>query len=283
MWATDALFRSLLVADYSPLFIVWTSHVICLVVTANIVMRHRAQLSALGSRDWLIVTYVACAGGAVAMVCFTQAFATASNYTVPILIQKLQPVIALALAVLFLRERPHAKFFAFAAIALVGAYLVSFGLTIVDVSATDLEAILYALAAAAIWGSTTVAGRHLSGRLSPHVLTSLRYVIATVFLTLWCGITGDLAEVGAPAFAEDLFVFVPMALGPGLIALFIYYFGLRQSTAASATFAELAFPIGAIAVNWAFLDAELTGVQIIGAALLLGSVTLMSGSVDTAG
>src|SRR5690606_10834118 len=91
----------------------------------------------------------------------------------------------------------------------------------------------------------------------------------------WCLLAGYTDHLGTESFHADLRIFVPMALGPGLLALFIYYFGLKRATAAAATFAELAFPVGAIVVNWIFLDSVLSLAQIVGAALLLGCVSLM--------
>jgi drug/metabolite transporter (DMT)-like permease len=276
------LFRAQLIAAYNPLFIVWTSHLICLTVTASIVWRHRTQIKKLTIKEWYVVVYLACAGGAIAMVLFTTAFAKTSNFTVPILIQKLQPLVALLLARWLLGEKPSKAFYPFAAFALFGAYLVSFELEAVRIGHEDTEAILYALAAAAIWGSTTVAGRYLSTNLNSHVLTSLRYVVATIFLTGWCAWEGSITAITQPHIMQDLLVFIPMALGPGLIALFIYYFGLRRATAASATFAELAFPVGTIVFNWIFLDVALAPLQILGALILLTCITQMGGIGDGA-
>lgn len=281
LWATDAMFRAELVGTYSPLSIVWTSHLICLVVTLPIVWRYRQQMQQLSWRSILLILYIACAGGALAMVLFTEAFSRTSNYTIPILIQKLQPLMALLLARIALGERPGPYFYLYAIGALFGAYLVSFewNWTMGALQAGDPAAILYALAAAALWGSTTVAGRRLSGDLSSYVLTALRYVTATIFLTGWCLLVGETEHLESAAFAADLKVFIPMALGPGLFGLFIYYYGLKRTSAATATFCELAFPIGAIIVNWVFLDTALSWLQIGGAALLLICVTRMGPTV----
>src|SRR5690606_34178063 len=155
-------------------------------------------------------------------------------------------LMALALARLFLGERPRKNFYIYAGGALAGAYVVSFGFSWVGsgVLPEDKEAIIYALVAAAIWGSTTVAGRRLSTRLLWQLLTSMRYIFAAFFLSLWVFVK-NLAQEAMftpsmwPAFFDDLVIFIPMALGPGLLALFLYYYGLERTTAAGATFAEL--------------------------------------------
>ena len=62
----------------------------------------------------------------------------------------------------------------------------------------------------------------------------------------------------------------------GIIPLSLYYFGLRWSRASVGGIAELAFPILAIFVNDFFLGFGLTLIQIIGAIILFGVVSLMS-------
>jgi drug/metabolite transporter (DMT)-like permease len=56
------------------------------------------------------------------------------------------------------------------------------------------------------------------------------------------------------------------------VALFIYYKGLENTSASVATLAELGFPMAAIFVNWIFLDATLSAVQLLGVAILLSGV-----------
>jgi drug/metabolite transporter (DMT)-like permease len=67
-----------------------------------------------------------------------------------------------------------------------------------------------------------------------------------------------------------------MALLPGLVALVLYYKGLRNITASLASIGELAFPLTAVVTNWFFLDAHLALSQFLGAALLVASVTAVT-------
>lgn len=67
-----------------------------------------------------------------------------------------------------------------------------------------------------------------------------------------------------------------MAWGPGYLALVVYYKGLEGTQASVATLCELAFPVGAVLINWVFLDSPLSLQQILGAVLLVGSVTWLS-------
>ena len=62
-----------------------------------------------------------------------------------------------------------------------------------------------------------------------------------------------------------------MVLISGLFAMFLYYQGLKKVTAKNATLAEMSFPFFAIIVNWIFLDASLSLIQIAGGILLMVS------------
>lgn len=278
LWATDALFRSQLTHTFSTLFIVTFSHLLCFAVTLPLLLRHRQALKSLSARDWAGLGFLAGGGSILAMICFTQAFAQTTNYNIPILLQKLQPVVAIALARLVLKEKPSRVFFVCAGLAIFGAYLISFG----DLSAwtavkdARVSTIAYTLAAAAIWGACTVASRFvLSNNHSYVVVTVIRYELATVGLLILSLATGVWDQT-AQLTPEHLKNFALMAFLPGLAALFIYYQGLEKTSASTATICELAFPFGAIFINWIFLDSPLNSLQIAGAVLLTVAVTVIN-------
>ena len=84
---------------------------------------------------------------------------------------------------------------------------------------------------------------------------------------------------GSPLWVPDLqstVSVVGIALVPGLLAMWLYYVGLRRTAASRATLAELAYPLTAAVVGVAFLDAQLIASQWIGAALVVGAVTALS-------
>jgi drug/metabolite transporter (DMT)-like permease len=55
--------------------------------------------------------------------------------------------------------------------------------------------------------------------------------------------------------------------------MFLYYQGLRRIPAMLCTLAEMFFPFMGVIVNWLFLDAILTPLQ------LIGGLVLISGSM----
>ena len=66
---------------------------------------------------------------------------------------------------------------------------------------------------------------------------------------------------------HDEFFIAILALVTGLVAVLLYYYGLRRTTASVASVAELTFPIVAIAVGYLAFDATLTSSQLAGVVL----------------
>ena len=66
-----------------------------------------------------------------------------------------------------------------------------------------------------------------------------------------------------------------MVLVSGLLAMYLYYQGLRKLSARACSLTEMFFPFMAVLVNWLFLGASLSPVQLVGGGiLLLGSLVI---------
>jgi drug/metabolite transporter (DMT)-like permease len=273
LWGTDALWRTeLLKALSSPALVFW-EHVVLVLVTGWLLWRDRRDLATLQPDDWLAVVLVGMGASALATVLFSQAFRLASPTTV-LLLQKTQPLVALSLAAALLREPLPGRFWPLLPVALVGAYLISFGDTgpiasLAAVGDRPLGAAM-ALGAAALWGAGTVLGRRLLARLAFPTLTALRFVVALPALAVATAF-GGWSVPGAAQLPPLLAV----ALIAGLIALLLYYRGLRDTPAAVATLCELSFPVTAILLNTVVLQTPVTPNQLTGIALLWGALALM--------
>jgi drug/metabolite transporter (DMT)-like permease len=285
LWASDAPFRAHLTQTLSSTFIVFAEHgVDCLFALPILILGWR-ELKKLTRREWLAVAVIALGGSALASVLFTQSFHYV-NPSVAIVLQKVQPLIAITLAALFLGEKLHKNFWLWSIVALAGAYLVSFPNLIPQTYAGETfnpntAGALLALGAAFLWGSSTVLGKYVL-RVAPfQILTALRFVLAFIFL--------GFLSVYQHAFptqmsATDwLFIFI-IALASGVFSLFLYYYGLQFTRASIATIAELGFPLAAVFVNAYFIPGAspagslfgLFALQWLGTALLLASLYMLS-------
>jgi DME family drug/metabolite transporter len=274
MWGSDGALRAPLVSHWSPWTIVLYEHVILTALVAPRLIRGAAAIARIPRRAWLAVLGVAWGGSALATLAFTFAFQY-GNPDVVILLQKTQPLWALAAAALALGERPRARLLPVAVAALAGTYLLSFGA--VDPSHAFVgaqgKAALLALLAAALWGSATVLGRSALAHVEPDVLTGLRFTCALPLLAVIAVSQGAL--VPSATTSIDWLRLVLLAVISGLVGMMLYYRGLRRTPASIATFAELAFPASALVINYFVLGATIDAVQLLGFFMLWGTIALL--------
>jgi len=193
------------------------------------------------------------------------------------LLQKVQPFIAILLAVIVLKEKLTRQFWLFAAVGIFGGYLIAFPeLKISGLSFSGGSlGIVFTLLSALFWGGSTVFGRFMLRKVSFQTMTALRFVAALIFLFALNIYFGTLREVTQASGRDWLFVFI-IAVLAGFVSLFIYYKGLTFTRASVATIAELVFPFSAVIVNWIFLGAQLATEQVIGGIILLFAITRLS-------
>jgi len=287
LWATDTPFRAHLTQELSSNFIVLGEHFVDVLFVLPILAMGLSEFKKLGWKEWLAVLFIAIGGSALASVAFTQAFHYV-NPSVAILLQKLQPLLAIGLAAAILKENISPKFWLWAAVALAGAYLISFPGLKPEVFPGEkfnpnLIGIGLALVAAFFWGASTVMGKLVLQKTNFKIMTSLRFSLAFVFLILlnwqqktfphWASLTG-----------KDMLFILIIALASGVFSLFLYYRGLESTKASIATLAELGFPMAAVIVNWVSfklhwisINTTLVPAQILGMAILLFAIFRLSG------
>lgn len=279
LWATDAPFRVFLTQGLSSNFIVLGEHFIDVLFVLPVLVFAWPSLKALTAKQWGAVLFVAICGSALGSVAFTQAFHYV-NPSVALLLQKLQPLIAISLAAVFLKEELSKRFWVFAALALFGAYLISFPNLVPQVYAGEafnpnLAGVSLALVAALFWGASTVLGRYMLGSIDFKLMTALRFAIAFAFLLALNVATQSFPAAGEFTAKDALFIGI-IAIVSGVVSLFIYYRGLSQTPASVATLAELGYPLAAVFINWIFIPGSaLAPMQLVGTAILLGAVWML--------
>jgi drug/metabolite transporter (DMT)-like permease len=269
LWGTDALFRRPLAHSTSATTIVFGEHVVLVLVTLPFLVPSLRALWRAGAPYVAAGIAVGVGASAVATILFTQAFVHGDPIT-PVVLQKVQPLIAVTGAAIVLGERPRRGFAWFLVPALAGVWLIAFPHPL-DVHAKGLAPIAMALGAAMLWGLGTVFGRFLSRRLEFQEVTTVRFAFGLV------GSAAALPIAGGPAWAgvhDSLWITV-LALVTGALALSLYYYGLRRTPATIASLAELAFPATAILVGYIAFDASLRWSQWLGVLLTAAVVSLL--------
>lgn len=269
LWGTDALLRLPLAGALPASTIVFWEHLIIVAVLVPFLPSAFRAFRAAPVRDRLALVVIGAGASAVATALFTEAFRFGDPVT-PVVLQKLQPLIAVAVAALLIGERVRGGYWLFAVPALAGAWLMAFRNPL-DAAPQAVTAALLAVAAAALWALGTVLGRLVGARTAPRDITVLRFAIGLPASAVVLAVDGGPLLV-TPAQLGPLAL---LALVPGLLGLTLYYRGLRTTPAARATLAEMAFPVTAALIGVGLLGARLEPTQWLGLVVIIASVTAL--------
>ena len=277
LWSFDGFIRQNLFALPSFL-IVSLEHVIGAILFLPLLIRGWKEVSSLGQRGWISVLWISIFGGVLGTFFYTKALSYVNyiDLSVVVLLQKLQPIFAIALAGLILKEKITKRFIILAFAAIVGGYLVTFGSSSInDWDDKTIIAALLALLAAFSWGSSTVIGKHALNRLSFTTVTSLRLAITASVTAFVLLSTGQYDAINNMTLSHWGFI-VLIVLSTGSLALFFYYYGLNKLPASHATLYELFWPLSAVGLDWFIRGNIMSLTQWVGAILLLGSIILLT-------
>jgi drug/metabolite transporter (DMT)-like permease len=278
LWGTDTVFRRPLTGTLEPTRIVLYEHLLLSLIVLPIVIRGRAYLGKIPTRMWLNIFAISWIGSALSTVLFTAAIRS-GNPTTAVLLQKTQPIFAILFARLLTQERWPGQFPLIAGVGIAGGYLVAFGGSslLQPFASLDMLPAVFATCAAIGWALSTVWGRLVSLEVPFEMITALRILCA---LPLLFAITAVQHQTALPP-SSSIPSLLWMALIPGFAGLMFYYRGLKNTSATSATIAELAFPITASLLNWVILGIDVSFVQVAGFGIVccaILSLTTLAGN-----
>jgi drug/metabolite transporter (DMT)-like permease len=269
LWGADGLLRAPLAGALPAATVVFWEHLFAVLVLLPFLPSAFRAFRAASVRERVALVVIGAGSSALATALFTAAFATGDALT-PLVLQKLQPLVAVVAAALLLGERVRGGYWLFAVPALVGAWLVAFPDPFA-VELGELGAAGLAVAAAVLWGLGTVLGRLVGVRTAPRDVTVLRFAVGLPAAALIVGVQGaPLAITGS-----QVLPLVLLALIPGLLALVLYYLALKDTAAARATLAELSFPATATILGIAFLGVHPSVTQWLGLAVVVVAITAL--------
>lgn len=279
LWALDGIvLRPSLFSLPVAVVVLIESSIVAILLTPFFIKQF-GSLKILGSKDWLSFAGVAILGGAIGTMAITKAlfYVNFVNLSVVILIQKLQPVFAISLAAILLKEKLHKDFFLWAVVAIVGAYFMTFGTNLPNFDSGDKTTIaaVFSLIAAISFSSSTVLSKRALRNVEYRMGTYLRFLISSVVMLFIVLMMGEINSVSAVT-TDQLYIFLIIAFSTGGTAIFLYYYGLKKIKASVAAICELAFPLTAVLLEY-FVHGNVLGiVQWIGAGVLLLSILRIS-------
>ncbi len=280
LWAVDGIvLRPLLYSLPVPLVVFVESSIVAILLTPFFINKF-SSLKNLERNDWIAFIGVALLGGAVGTMAITKAlfYVNFVNLSVVILLQKLQPVFAISLATIFLKEKLPKEFLFWAGLAIVGAYFMTFGLSSPNISTGDKTTIaaLFSLLAAFSFSSSTVLSKRALRNVDYEMGTYLRFLFSALIMLIIVSATGDALRL-SEITTKQIIIFLIIAFTTGGAAIFLYYYGLKKISASVASICELAFPLTAVVLEYFVHGKILSPVQWIGAAVLLISILKVSG------
>lgn len=279
LWGLDGIvLRPSLYTLPVPLVVLIESSIVAILLTPFFIKKYNS-LKKLKMRDWLSFFAVAFFGGALGTMAITKAlfYVNYANLSVVVLIQKLQPVFAISLAAILLKEKLQKEFYLWAGISLFGAYLMTFGLRLPALNSGDKTpiAVLFSLIAAISFGSSTVFSKRALKNVGFEMGTYLRFLISSFVMILIVLLTGDYQSISKVSDFQWI-VFLIIAFTTGGPAIFLYYYGLKSVPASVSAICELSFPLTAVLLEYFVHGNMLDLVQWIGVFLLLFGILKVS-------
>ena len=275
MWGFDGVVLTPRLYNLDVGLVVFILHALPFILMHSFLYKEYKYLKVFSRKDYMIIGLIALFGGAIGTLSIVKALFLINfkELSIVVLLQKLQPVFAISLAAIILKERINKYFLVWASIALIGGYFLTFGLETPDFrtgSKTALSA-MYALLAAFSFGSSTVFSKILLQRYSFKTATFYRYGFTTLIMMLFLLLFGK-AEHWSQISVTNWVIFLIIAFTTGSGAIFLYYFGLNHIKASLAVMCELFFPISTIVFDYLFNDSRLTLIQWISAALMVFAI-----------
>lgn len=197
--------------------------------------------------------------------------------SVVVLIQKVQPVFTVLLAVIFLREKISKYFIFWSILVFIGVYFITFGLNLPDYSMNrdHLLAYLLSIISAVSFSTNTVLGRHLANSISFLSITFNRFLFGTIFSIIACLVSGTLFYFSSVTLTNYIF-FAAIVLTAGPPSMFIYYLGLKYVRASVSAICELALPFSVIILDYFINGNSLSMIQWIGALIIIFGILKVS-------
>jgi len=274
-WGIDGVILTPRLHNLNVVFVVFILHALAFLIMNTFMFKEYRQLKNLNTSDTMTFFLIALLGGAIGTMSIVHALFLVNfeKLTIVILLQKLQPIFAIALAVIFLGERMRRFYFIWAGLAIIAGYFLTFGAQLPNFETGDntIEAALFSLLAAFSFGSSTVLSKKILGKYSFHTATFFRYGFTTVIMLLFVVASGLFMQFDSLT-TDNWIVFLIIAVTTGSGALFLYYYGLKKVRAVIATICELFFPVTAIILDYLINDQRLSWVQWVSAFVMLFAI-----------
>ena len=275
MWGLDGVVLTPRLYNLDVGLVVFILHALPFLLMHTFLYQQYRYLREFSKQDFMVIILIALFGGAIGTISIVKALFLINfrELSVVILLQKLQPVFAILLAAIILKEKINRYFIIWASVALIGGYFLTFGFESPDFKTGSKTAIsaLYALLAAFSFGSSTVFSKMILQKYSFKTATFYRYGFTALIMLVFLLIANKSLDFSLVTSVNWL-IFIIIAVTTGSGAIFLYYYGLNHVKATVAVICELFFPISTIIFDYIFNGTRLSAIQWISAGLMIYAI-----------
>jgi drug/metabolite transporter (DMT)-like permease len=284
MWGLETYWRIPLGKKLDADILVFHEHWMGLTLTLPFLVVGAPALRSVSRKAIVSMVGSGVLGSALGTVCFTQALALL-NSSLANLLLNVQPVISVLVSWVWLRERPRARFYPWAAVALACGVAMAWTPDALESPHRLALGLVFIAATALCWGASTTFGRAAMMEIDFKTGTALRYLIGTVATFALAAARGDLGArlqwgvLATPSTLRDMGGLLVVA---AITPTFLYFAGLARTKASVATFAEMSQTFASLLITWGVLGDALRPHQVVAGVVLLVAVVFINRSVDAA-
>jgi len=272
LWAVDGVFRISLAA-LPPAVTVFYSDLFGFIALLLIASKWFGDLRKMTRKEWIAIAIVALFSEALGTILYTAALQMTQflPYSVVVILeQQLQPIFGIISASILLKEKISKHFVIWALVAIVAVYFATFKNLTVDTqtgSQTILAAVL-AITSGIMWGSSTAISKFVLNKVNVLTVTSERFSLCALF-ALFFIIPFHQTHALFHLTQIQIWTLIAITLSTGMVATAIYYYGLKRTPARVSSICELAFPAGAIFIDYFLYHTTLSLTQFVGFLILI--------------
>lgn len=271
LWSLDGLIRTTLFS-LPPSIIVFWEHVLGAIILFPLLITKRHELKQLTRKEWIAIAVIGLFSGALGTILYTAALGKINyiQFSVVPLLQQLQPIWTITTAAILLKERLNKSFIKWAVLAIIASYFVTFKDLHVELTPGNqtLIAALLALSAGIVWAVSTSFSKIVLKKVSFQIATLLRFAITPFFALMFIFAFHNQSALFAINQSQWIRLLI-ITFSTGMVALLIYYYGLRKTPARVSAIAELTWPASAIFIDYVYFHRSLSLTQIIGIIVLI--------------
>lgn len=274
LWSFDGILRRNLYTLPSAI-VVFYEHLLGGILLLPILFKFLKEIKLMGKKEWLAIILVSLFSGALGTIFYTKALGMVNyiQFSVVVLLQQLQPIWAILGAAIILKEKLTKNFLQWALLGIIAAYLITFRDLRINLTSdgNQILAALLALGAGFVWAVSTSFSKIVLNKVSFWLATFLRFWLAPVFALLFVISQNQQNQLFTVTISQWQSLLL-ITFSTGMVALVIYYYGLRKTPARVATICELTWPTSAIFIDYFLYKQRLSSTQLLGVFLLFISI-----------